>query len=330
MLPQTWLTENFNLKLPVILAPMFLISNEKMLEEAGRAGIMGCVPALNYRSPELLAQAIESLKKKKTGPFGINLIVNKSNYKLAAQLDVCLDLEPDFILTSLGSPQDVIQKFRSKKTKIFCDVHEIQYAKKVEEMGADALIAINSGAGGHLGKISSSVFLPKLKRQCKIPVISAGGVGTGEALLSVLSLGAEGASVGSPFIPCMESPVSPDYKKACLDYEAEDIVLTTKISGIPCTIIETPYVKKIGTKQNFIEAFLNQYKNIKKYIQTLTYLKGIKSLEKAAFNSTYKTVWCAGQSIDLVREMKPIGDIVQNMKEEYEVAYDRLKSIHSN
>ena len=133
----------------------------------------------------------------------------------------------------------------------------------------------------------------------------------------MLTLGADGVSIGSPFIATKESPVSEEYKQACVDYGGKDIVKTTKISGVPCTVIKTPYVEKIGTQQNPIENLLNNNKRVKKYAKMLTMFKGAKLIEKAAFSATYKSVWCAGPSIEFVKKINTVegvvNDLVQNL-----------------
>lgn len=321
---KTWLTETFSIKYPIIMAPMFLVSNVEMLVAAANSGIMGCVPALNWRTPEDFEEAMKRLSEECNGPFGINLIVNKSNVHLEKQIEICERIPPAFIITSLGSPKEVIKRLQPKGVKIICDVVDTDYAKKVESMGADAIIAVNSGAGGHAGPIPASILVPMLKKETKLPVISAGGVGTGAGLLSVLALGSEGVSMGSPFISCHESGVNDDYKKACIDYGAKDIVLTTKISGTPCTVINTPYVEKVGTEQNLVESILNKNKKLKKYAKMLTYYKGMKLLEKAAFSATYKSIWCAGPSIEFITKSESAGDIINRIMKEYNDALENL------
>lgn len=321
---KTALTELLGTELPIIMAPMFLVTNVDMVVAAGDAGIAGCIPALNFRTIEDLENGLKEIKAKSNKPFGINLIVNKSNILAKKQLHKCLDAGVDFFITSLGSPEEVIKESKKLGIKVFCDVIEEGYAKKVEDLGADAVIAVNSGAGGHLGNIPASVLIPSLKSQCKIPVISAGGVGTGSGILSMLALGADGLSIGTPFIATKESGVSDDYKKACVQYGAEDIVVTTKLSGSRCTVINTPYVQKIGTDQNIIENVLNKNKQLKKYAKMLTYYKGMKAIEKAAFGATYKTVWCAGTSVEFTNEISTVKDIVDRFKAEMNVAETEL------
>jgi nitronate monooxygenase len=320
----TWITKTFDIKYPIILAPMFLVSNNKMLIEAYKNGFIGCIPSLNYRTPADFEAAMQELHEKCHGKFGINLIVNKSNVHLDDHLEVLKKYPPAFIITSLGSPEQVIKALKPLGVKILCDVVEIEYAKKVEALGADALIAVNSGAGGHAGNISPSILVPMLIKATKLPVISAGGVGTGAGLLSVLALGSEGVSIGSPYIATTESGVSKEYKQAVVDFGATDIVMTNKISGSPCSVINTPYVKKIGTDQNFVESFLNHNKAIKKYAKMLTYYKGMKAVEKAAFAATYKTVWVAGPSIEFSHGIETVETITKRIVSEYEVAYKSL------
>jgi nitronate monooxygenase len=196
---------------------------------------------------------------------------------------------------------------------VFADVIDLEYAKKVEPMGADALIAVNNEAGGHAGKISPRDLITTLVKHTNLPVISAGGVGNGTQMKKMLDFGACGVSVGSPFIASNESPVSNEYKMACVNYNAKDIVMTTRLSGTPCTIINTDYVKKIGTDQNWVEKFLNSNKKIKKWTKMITYYKGMKALEKAAFSATYQTMWCAGPSIEYVHSIRPVRQIVEEL-----------------
>jgi nitronate monooxygenase len=324
---KTALTDMLGIEYPIIMAPMFLVSNPRMVVSALESGITGCIPALNFRTLEDLEKGIKEIKSQTSRPFGINLIVNKSNVLAQKQLFKCLDLGVHYFITSLGSPEEVIRESKKQGVKVFCDVIEEDYAKKVEDLGADGVIAVNSGAGGHLGNIPASVLVPALKNKCKIPVISAGGVGTGSGILSILALGADGLSIGSPFIASTESGVSHEYKKACIEYDAEDITVTTKLSGSRCTVINTPYVKKIGTEQNVVESFLNKNKQLKKYAKMLTYYKGMKLLEKAAFSASYQSVWCAGSSIEFTHEIRPVKDIVQNLIQEFETAKTNLQRI---
>lgn len=307
------LSKMLGIEHPIIMAPMFLVSNVKMVKAALDNGITGAIPALNYRTDKEFRAAITELKNYSDKAFGINLIVNKSNPKFPKQLETCVDLEVGFIITSLGNPKPVIEKCKPKGIKVFCDVVDLKYAQKVEKLGADAVIAVNSIAGGHAGPMKPEELIPLLKDNCQIPVISAGGISNAKKLNEALELGADGASIGTIFIASEEADVSEDYKNAMVDYGAKDVILTTKLSGTPCTVINTPYVQKIGSKPNFLERLMHRNKKLKKYIKMLIAYRGFKNLEKAAFGATYKTLWCAGPSIEDVHEIRPIKEIIKDL-----------------
>ncbi|MEL0643110.1 nitronate monooxygenase [Olleya sp. Ti.3.14] len=312
---QTKLTQLLNIQYPIIQAPMFLVSNVAMVTEAMKAGIAGCIPALNYRTLDQLREAIHELKANKVegGSFGFNLIVNKSNIKYKEQLRVLCEEGCDFIITSLGSPEETINQAHKAGIKVFCDVTDLRFAKKVEQLGADAAIAVNNEAGGHRGNLSPQELTNQLSKALNIPVISAGGVGCKADIDKMLSYGAEGVSVGSPFIASVEAGVTDEYKQACVDYGEKDIIMTERISGTPCTVINTPYVQKIGTKQTWLERVLNKNKKLKKWVKMIRFSIGMKATENAAKKATYKTVWVAGPSIEHTKAILPIKDIVANL-----------------
>ena len=312
---KTRLAQMLTITYPIIQAPMFLVSNTAMVIEAMRHGIAGCIPALNYRTLEELRMSLKELKYEKVdgGSFGFNLIVNKSNVKYKSQLKVICEEGCDFIITSLGSPQETIRQAHKAGIKVFCDVVDLKFALKVEALGADAIIAVNNEAGGHRGNSTPESLIKELVSHCNIPVISAGGVGCKKDIEQMLSYGAEGVSVGSPFIASTEANVTNEYKQACVDYGAEDIVVTERISGTPCTVINTPYVKKIGTKQSGIERVLNKNKKLKKWVKMIRFSIGMKATKNAAKKATYKTVWVAGPSIEYTKSILPISAIINRL-----------------
>lgn len=309
------LTSLLNITYPIIMAPMFLVSNTKMVIEGMKSGIAGCIPALNYRTLEELRTAIQELKAAKVegGSFGFNLIVNKSNVKYKEQLRILCEEKVDFIITSLGSPEETIREAHKVGIKVFCDVTDLSFAKKVESLKGDALIAVNNLAGGHRGEIDPEALIKELNENTSLPVISAGGVGKKSDIDKMLSYGAIGVSVGSPFIASNEAGVSQEYKQACVDFGAKDIVMTERISGTPCTVINTPYVQKIGTKQSWLETKLNKYKSLKKWVKMIRFYIGMKATEKAATQVTYKTVWVAGPSIEDTKAILPVAEIVTKL-----------------
>lgn len=302
---------------PILVAPMFLISNVEMVKAALDSGVTAAIPALNYRTENELRKAIQELKSYSSLPFGINLIVNKSNLKYKGQLKVLVEERVGFVITSLGNPKEVIDMCKPFGIKVFCDVVDLTYALKVQDLGADAVIAVNNRAGGHSGNVSPKQLVTQLSQQLTIPVISAGGIATGDQIKEVMTWGAAGVSVGTIFIACNEAPISQEYKQAMVDYGEKDIVLSTKISGSALTVINTPYVKELGTEASWLERLLLKNKTLKKYAKMFIALRGMKAVEKAAMNATYKTVWCAGPAIEHVKSIRPMREIVSQLTAEF-------------
>lgn len=311
----TELTELLNIDYPIIMAPMFLVTNEKMMIEAMNMGIAACIPALNWRTDEQMRAGITEIRKHThKGALGINLIVNKSNIKAKKQLATCVELGVDYIITSLGNPAETINACKGTNIKVLCDVVDEKFAIKVEKLGADAIVAVNKEAGGHSGNMLSSELIPLLKKSVNIPVVSAGGVGDGKGFFNRINNDkADGCSIGSIFIATTESAVSDAYKNACVEYTDKDIVMSTKISGTPATVINTPYVRKIGTKQGWLEKLLSKNKFLKKWIKMFTFLKGMKAIENAANSATYKTVWIAGPTIKYTKEIRQVKVVVEEL-----------------
>jgi nitronate monooxygenase len=296
---------------------MFLISNVEMVVAALNGGATAAFPALNYRTDEALRQAIRDIRSQTMKPFGVNLIVNKSNYKYKHQLEILMELKPAFIITSLGNPAETIRRSKEHGIKVFCDVINAEMAKKVEKLGADAVIAVNKSAGGHCGNLSAEDLIQKIQGVCSIPIISAGGIGSASQIKEVMSKGAIGVSVGTIFLASEEAKISPEYKRALIDYGAKDIVLTTKMSGSHLTVINTPYVQSIGTKASFLERWMHKYKFLKKYIKLFIAWKGIKAIEKSTFKSNYDAVWCAGPAIEYVHEIRPLKEILSELTNDF-------------
>lgn len=327
---KTKLTELLNIDFPMIMAPLFLVSNDAMVIAAMNSGIAGSFPSLNYRKNEEFEQILDKLNAEKSklntkGTYGVNLIVQKTNPLYEQHLKICVEKKVPFYITSLGSPKEVIIKAHSYGAKVFCDVTNIEHAQKCYELGCDGFIAVGQGAGGHAGPNTLQVLVPSLHHHFpdKI-VIAAGGIANGEGILSMLSLGAAGVSVGTRFIASVEATVSNDYKNAIVSSKMNDIVLTEKISGTPCTIINTPFAQKIGYKQNWLEKTLSNNSTTKKYFKMWVQLSGMKKLEKSIKPGNYQSLWCAGQSVELINDILSVNHIVERMKKETIQAYKEL------
>ncbi len=310
-------------RLPVIMAPMFLVSNQSMMEAALLNGIMGVFPSLNFRSEKELDKLLVHLTEFRSryaaskGNFGVNLIVQRTNVYFKKHLELCVRHRVPFYITSLGNPAAVIEAAHDYGAWVYCDVTTVEHAEKASAAGCDGFIAVGQGAGGHAGNHPLMVLIPALKKRFPDkPVIAAGGIVTGGALVAMLALGADGVSIGTRFIASREATVSNEYKQAILMAGMEDIVLTEKLSGTPCSIINTPYARKIGYQQNFIERILSRHPRTKRWFKQIIQLRGFRMLEKAIKPGSYQTLWCAGHSVGLIDDILSCGEIIQRIEKE--------------
>ena len=321
---ETDFTRMMGCSYPIIGAPMFLVSNVDMVVAVSEAGGVGTFPALNYRPIDKYAEALTAIKARTQKPIGVNIIVNKSNVRQEQDLKIALDHGVDLFITSLGSPKTVIAEAHKNGAKVICDVTNLEHGLKVQDMGADGVIAVGSGAGGHAGPISPLVLIPWLKEKLQIPVVSAGGIATGSQMAAALALGASAVSVGTRFIASTEAQIDPAYKKAVVDSTPEDIVMTTRVSGTPAAVINTPYVQKLGLDLPWYLTALKELPQTKKYVVPLIHYLGMKQLEQAANKPTWKTVWSAGQSVGLVHDILPAQKIIEKFVAEYFATVDKL------
>jgi len=327
---KTKLTELLTIDFPMIMAPMFLVTNEAMLKAAMNNGIAGSFPTLNYRNNGEMEALLDKLNIEKSklsvnGTYGVNLIVQKTNPLYEKHLKVCVEKKVPFYITSLGSPKEVIEQAHSYGAKVFCDVTNIEHAQKCFDLNCDGFIAVGQGAGGHAGPNSLQILVPALQHKFpNTPVIAAGGIANGAGILSMLALGAAGVSIGTRFIASIEAGVSNDYKNAIVSSKMNHIVLTEKISGTPCTIINTPFAQKIGYKQNWMEQLLSNNSTTKKYFKMWVQMSGMKKLEKSIKPGNYESLWCAGQSVELIDDILSCKDIVERMKKETTESFNLL------
>lgn len=321
---ETPFTKMLNIQFPIIGAPMFLVSNVDMVVAISEAGGVGTFPTLNYRPSENFESALKEIKARTKKPIGINIIVNKSNTRAERDLKIALDHGVELFITSLGSPKDVIKDAHKNGAKVICDVINLEHALKVQDLGADGVIAVGAGAGGHAGPISPLVLVSWLQKKLAIPVIAAGGIANGATMASMMTLGAAGVSVGTRFIACTEATVDSQYKNAILDSTPEDIVLTKRLSGTAASVINTKYIQKMGLDLPWYFRMLKDQSLTKKYITPLIHFLGSKSLEEAATGPSWKTVWSAGQGVGLIDEILPCAKIMENFISEYEAVFESV------
>ena len=312
---KTDFTRQFDVKYPIICAPMFLVSSVKMVVSASEAGGVGTFPALNFRPIEKYCQAIKEIKTQTAKPFGINIIVQKSNKYQHQQINHALDEQVPLIITSLGNPKEVIRRSHQVGTRVYCDVVGFEHAKKVADLGADGLIAVGFGAGGHAGDISPFALIPNLVRMIKLPVVAAGSIVDGAGMAAAFALGASAVYIGTRFIASQEAEVSENYKDAIMRAASEDIVNTDKVDGFPGNFIRTKELEAIGLKKGLIEELLAKNKKIKRFIAlsraARSLLGGVDS------KVSYQTVYSAGHGVGLIDKVLSIQQIMENTVKEY-------------
>ncbi|MEB3328858.1 MAG: nitronate monooxygenase [Candidatus Sericytochromatia bacterium] len=281
---------------PIIAAPMFLVSNPGMVVAVGEAGGLGTMPALNARTTEALREAIRAVRARTGAPFGVNLIL-LGNPRLREDLAVCLEERVPLLITSLGDPTEIVAAAHSAGLRVFCDVVNVRHAQKARAAGADALIAVGHGAGGHAGTVSPLVLVPWLRRETGLPVVAAGGLADGAGLAAALALGAGAGYFGTRFIASSEAPVGTGFKQAICAAGPEDVVYTPEVTGHPA---------------NFLKDSLARWREAGH--------EGGSDLKK------WRDVWSAGQSVGLIDAIKPCGAIVADLVAEYEAARSGLPS----
>lgn len=318
----TALTDLFDMDYPILGAPMFLVSNEKMVKAASLAGGLGTFPALNYRPIENYEKVIKNLKGElQSKPFGINIIVQKSNRWQEQHIDLAIEHEVPLIITSLGNPKDIIKKTRGTKTKVFCDVVGLEHARKVYDLGADGLIVVGSGAGGHGGEVSLFALIPWLKKSVPLPIVAAGCMNGGESLLAALGLGADGIYMGTRLIATPEAEVSADYKQAIIQSTADDIINTDRVDGFPGNFILTEDLKK-QIKPNLAEDIFSRIPKVKR---TLSLMRAGRALfGNPNQKLSYKNTFSAGHGVAGIDKVESIQDIFWRTAQDY---HERLSKL---
>ena len=319
---KTEFTQQFDVRYPIICAPMFLVSSVKMVVSASEAGGVGTFPALNYRPIERYRQTIKEIKSLTAKPFGINIIVQKSNKYQYKQIEHALEEKVPLIITSLGNPKEVIRLSHEVGTRVYCDVVGFEQAKKVADLGADGLIAVGFGAGGHAGDISPLALIPNLVRMVKLPIIAAGSIVDGAGMAAAFALGASAVYMGTRFIASKEAEIAEEYKKAITRAVSEDIVNTDRVDGFPGNFIRTKELEAVGLEKGLIEEILTKNKKIKRFI----------SLSRAARSLfgdmdskvSYKTVYSAGHGVDLIDTVLSIQEIMEKTVREYKETKAKL------
>ena len=309
-----------NLPLPIIGSPLFIISNPKLVIEQCKAGVVGSMPALNARPAELLdewlAEITETLAAfnldnpdKPAAPFAINQIVHKSNDRLEHDMALCAKYKVPIIITSLGAREDVNQAVHAWGGVVLHDVINNRFAHKAIEKGADGLIAVAAGAGGHAGVKSPFALVREIREWFDGPIALSGAIASGEAVLAAQAMGADFAYIGSAFIATDEARADEAYKQAIVNGSSDDIVYSSLFTGVHGNYL-APSIRAAGLDpDNLPESDPS----------TMSFGGGEGSKKKA-----WKDIWGSGQGIGAVKKIVPARELVQRLSDEYTAARRRL------
>jgi len=309
-----------DLNLPVVAAPMFLISNPNMVIECCKNGIVGTFPALNQRTSEgfeawliEIKEALAAFEKEtgqKAAPFGVNLIVHPTNPRLEADVKLCMKHKVPLVITSLGAVSMVVDAIHSYGGLVFHDIMKKRHAEKAAEAGVDGLILVAAGAGGHGGSLNPMSLVAEVKSIFDKTILLSGCISTGKDVATALQMGADLAYMGTRFINTDESIAPEAYKKMIVDAGANDVVYTAAISGVHA---------------NFLAASLQAAgitaEDLKKDVK-IDFGKEMDTEAKA-----WKTIWSAGQGVTTIKDSIPVKALVERLRSEFIAALKSQASI---
>ncbi|MDX6007302.1 NAD(P)H-dependent flavin oxidoreductase [Cupriavidus necator] len=308
------------LSLPVVCAPMFIISNPDLVIAQCKAGVVGSFPALNARPAPVLEEWLDRITTdlaehnakhadRPAAPFAVNLIVHKSNDRLEGDLELCAKYKVPIIVTSLGAREEVNQQVHSYGGIVLHDVINKKFAKKAVEKGADGLIAVAAGAGGHAGVQSPFALLHEIREWFDGPLLLSGAIGNGNAILAAKAAGADLAYIGSAFIATEEANANEGYKRMIVDSGAGDIVYSNLFTGVHGNYL----------RQSIVNAGLDPDNLPVSDPSKMNFGSGDNTRAKA-----WRDIWGAGQGIGAIKRVVPVAELVERFAEEYNAARHRL------
>ncbi|WP_028995821.1 NAD(P)H-dependent flavin oxidoreductase [Azonexus hydrophilus] len=305
---------NRNLTLPVICAPMFIISNPDLVIAQCKSGVIGSFPALNARPKEMLDDWLLRIKRElaadpQAAPFAVNQIIHPSNDRLEHDMALCVKHEVPLIITSLSAPTQIVPHVHAYGGKVFHDVISVRHAEKALEAGVDGLILVCAGAGGHAGTLSPFALVGEIRKFYDGPIALSGAITNGSAILSAQAMGADFAYIGTRFIATPEANAVEGYKQAILDSAAKDVVYTPYFTGV-----HGNYLKK-----SIVAAGLDPDDLPVKD-------KSAMSFGGARDAKAWKDIWGAGQGVGTIDEVMPTAELVARLRQEYRSAKAALCS----
>ena len=318
---ETALTKHSGIEVPLICGPMYPCSNFELVAAVSKAGGLGVVQpvSLTFVHKQDFREALREIKKITDNPIGMNALIEKSSKKyhdkMVEWVDIALEEGIRFFITSLGNPQWVVDTVSKEGGIVYHDVTERKWAEKGLDGGAQGLIAVNNFAGGHAGAKSKEQLFEELE-DLNVPLICAGGIGNETQYLEAMQLGYDGCQLGTRFIATTECSSSETYKQAILQADAEDIVLSEKITGVPVSIINTGYIKKQGTKPGRIAAWLLKHPKGKHWMRMFYTIRSAFQLKNSSLeDGAEKEFWQAGKSVAGVKKIESAERIVEKFKQ---------------
>ncbi|MFJ7405428.1 MULTISPECIES: NAD(P)H-dependent flavin oxidoreductase [unclassified Lysinibacillus] len=299
-------------RLPIIVAPMFLISNPAMVIEASRAGAIGSFPLLNARPASTCAEWLQEIKEAlPTEPWAVNFICHPvANARFEEDLQLIEEYEPPIVITSLGNPKRVIDIVHSYGGKVYADVANVKHAEKSAATGVDGLILVCAGAGGHGGQLNPFGFVSAVKKFFNGTIILSGAISSGADVLAAQIIGADYAYLGTRFIACHEGNAPDDYKKMVIDSKTDDVLYTDAFSGVHVNVL-IPSLLKEGIDPSS----LKPREDI-----DLTHLVNVKA---------WRDIWSAGHGVTNIEKRESVLEIITTLHEEYESAKQQLNAVQS-
>jgi nitronate monooxygenase len=313
----TPLARDAGVDVPLIGGAMFPCSNPELVAAVSDAGGIGIVQPLSmeYVHRRLLRDGLRFIRRLTARPIGMNVLIEQSSKlyleRMRRYVDIALEEGVRFFITSLGKPRWVVDRVAPSGGLVYHDVTERKWALKALDSGVRGLIAVNDRAGGHAGPKSAAALVDELG-DLGVPLVCAGGIGDAGGFVAALRLGYAGAQLGTRFIATSECTAHPDYKRAIVDADADDIVLTERVTGVPLAVIKTPYVARVGTKAGPIARWLLRHRRTKHLMRTLYALSSAWRLKRSHFHGpSARDYWQAGKSVSGITSIEPAGDIVR-------------------
>jgi nitronate monooxygenase len=316
MSSQHGLCATLGIDVPLICGAMYPCSNPELVAAVSEAGGIGIVQplSLSYVHGYEFREGLRYIRSLTDKPIGVNLIIEGSSKKYLERvhrwLDISLQEQVPFLVTALGKPDWVVEQAKPAGVTVYHDVTSRKWAEKALDCGVDGFICVNNRAGGHAGELSPQALLEDVGALGK-PLVCAGGIGTPEEFAAVLAMGYAGAQLGTRFIATTECSAHPDYKQALVAAGEQDIVLSEKISGVPVSVINTPYIKSVGTRAGAFAKWMLRGRKTKHWMRTFYSLQSIWKLKRASLRGMeYKDIFQAGKSVSGINSISPAADIV--------------------